>query len=240
MAVTKQPHASYRRGAPLGMVLTGISKLFTFPLIYFYACIFSMFFCTSCFLVLMAALKRIRKMNEMFEIQFQNSIQAYKIGNEISKVFIAFTKSIDLINKCLWFNFTLRIFEFVFHCVFVVFNAFTVISNDNSWSSIAFFCSGCLYTLLEASFILPLVIFSGHIGGEVSKFISSFYKLNCHLTANFEQTKFSKLRFESIENEVSSGLFNLNWNFLFSIMSTIFSWSIIFVQFDISQIFNKY
>jgi hypothetical protein len=151
--------------------------------------------------------------------------------------FIKFQETISLINKCFGFSFAVRISEFILHNFTLTFYVYSFFANESSRSEFAFFFAMCVYVFLEASLVLPIVIVSSLIKNGVSRFGKLFNEHQRLVIRCSEAIKFDDLHGEA---SISCGIFEIDWKLLFWIMTTIFTYTIILIQFDMTERFSKY
>lgn len=209
---------------------------------YFLTYNFSQFYGISSILILIAALRRIRSINKILKLNMESKTEAQKRQNEVLIYFQKFSDTVNLINECFWFIFMLRLFEILFHLIFLSFSVYNIIFNDSSLPVVMFFCSGCIYSLVKGVFVMMIIVFSSFIKRECLNFnnllldaenesFETFY--------NFKSNPVSTLQVEERNISICCGLFEIDWNFLFLMIASSFSSTIILIQFDIADSFKR-
>lgn len=211
----------------------GLRKSFTIRTGFLLNLSFQSIYCSSCIYVLCLALRRIRLMNEILKQPLSSSEALRKS----CLTFIKFQETILLMNKCFCVSFVVRINEFILHNFTITFYVYCFYANESSRSAFAFFFALCVYTSLEAALVLPIVIVSSLIKSEVSKFGNLF---NMHQKSLLRYSKATKLDDLYGEASISCGIFEIDWKLLFWIVTTIFTYTIILIQFDMTERFSKW
>lgn len=174
-------------------------------------------------LILSAAYLRIRLINKLIELNVgkfdENQMK------EILKSFHKLCDTIKLINECFWFIFVYKIFGFLFSCVLFFFNIYDIVIKGLSQVSAAFLFSGCFSLTMELLYISMIFTFSSLVEKGCVKFESNFVKYFSW------KTNFSNFQFNNQKISISCGLFKIDWKLLFLIITSMFSYLIVIIQF---------
>lgn len=144
---------------------------------------------------------------------------------------------IQLTNKYFGILLMFLVLEKMFHSIIFFFSLYNLVANDSTSSDIFYLFMSLLYNLIETISVLCIFLCSHFIKVEIKKFVSKFQKIKID-SKTIKTNHLSNLQFGHQDITLSCGLFDINWKFLFAVISSIFSYIIILVQFDIADSFK--
>jgi hypothetical protein len=214
----------------------GVTRSFSLRADYLVTINISTIYFTTKLLTLFATWRRIKVIRQI-GIKSNTRGESAKKLQELSESFVKIRCVIVAINKCFGFNFLVRLFEFQFHCVFLLFSLYDILTYEITPTAAVFSVAGSFYFITEILFILPAIILSIAIKNEGTKLVTDFHQLQISL--KHENSKFQQFELPDFETSVSCGLFKIDSKLVLSIISTILSYTIILIQFDKTDAFNK-
>ena len=142
-----------------------------------------------------------------------------------------FCDSVRLGNKCLSLSYVLSIVDFSFRSIFIIFNLYNVLMKEK----FPFFLAAFIFTLVDCVFVLSLMIQSSVLKSEGENLSVAINNAHLFAMADIETLKSIHLTAAQFEHQslmVSCGLFSIDYKFLFALISSIFSYIIVLIQFD--------
>lgn len=142
-----------------------------------------------------------------------------------------FCDSVRLGNKSLSVIYVLSIVEFSFRSIFIIFNFYNVLMKEK----FPFFLAAFIFTVVDGVFVMSLMIQSSVLKSEGESLSVAINNAALFAMADVETLKSIHLTAAQIEHQslmVSCGLFSIDCKFLFALISSIFSYIIVLIQFD--------
>lgn len=196
-------------------------------------------FCIGYMLLLSAIYSRLNAVNECLKQQMLMNHQSHQMNIEIiKKVTIMYEKLCDiteLYNVCFAFNIIINFVQFTF---FVIFNLFAtyhyLTSPDSQYQELIFNLISFGWVLYYAWSPIWILIFSSWIKTQGNETGALFHKLmnvknDIKLMNTFHITT---MQLNHRQMNISCGLFEVDWQYLFGFIGTVFSYLIIMIQFD--------
>lgn len=187
------------------------------------------FCCQTIFIVfLKSLLMRVENLNTLF--QNPEAIQNLKF---VGKLLGKFLDTISSLNYFFSFNFMTFLFDLLIMAIFTIFFSYDILVHKLSTKDIILFLGAISYVSISSAICLNILILSSKL--EENKKIVEKQIIHLKLKAK----KFHKFLDLSINQfgisrmELSCGLFVFNKSHMFIICSSIFSYFIVMIQFDI-------
>lgn len=196
-------------------------------------------FCIGYMLLLSAIYARLIAVNECLKQQMLVQHQSHQMDLEvIKKVTIIYEKLCDiteLYNVCFAFNIMIYFVQFTF---FVIFNLFAIYhyltSSESHYHELIFNFISFGWVLYYAWSPIWILIYSSWIKTQGNETGALFHKLmnvknDIKLMNTFHITT---MQLNHRQLNISCGLFEVDWQYLFGFIGTVFSYLIIMIQFD--------
>lgn len=196
-------------------------------------------FCIGYMLLLCAIYSRLNAVNECLKQQMAMNHQSHQMNIEIiKKVTLMYEKLCDiteLYNVCFAFNIIIYFAQFTF---IVIFNLFAMYhyftSSDSQYQELIFNLISFGWVLYYAWSPIWILIFSSWIKTQGIETGALFHKLmnvknNIKLMNTFNITT---MQLNHRQLSISCGLFQVDFQYLFGFIGTVFSYLIIMIQFD--------
>lgn len=184
-------------------------------------------------LVILAIQVRINYVNQVME---KNELNLEEIKC-IRKIHFLLCDTMSSVNTCYTLNLLNFFFQFTFFSIFFSFSIFHYLTMENStFTELIFIIIQFGYFQFFFWFCGWIIIHSGLLTTEVERMESlvqskEFFAYNKKAMKHFEMLN-SQLWHSKLF--VSSGLFKVDWTFLFAFIGTVFSYTIILIQFDLA------
>lgn len=180
-------------------------------------------------LVVLSLYKRLRYMNEVLESKNINESRVRGLRRIHSKL----CDTLDDINFCFTLNLLNFFSQFTFFSIFYLFDSYRFLtSTSRTEQEFAFnVITGC-YLLFVCWFSAFMITISSWIKGEGKE---TALLIHSHVPKSSKHAKALSLFCMQINHkkpEISSGIFIVDWTFLFALISTLFSYLIILIQFE--------
>jgi 7tm Chemosensory receptor len=156
-------------------------------------------------------------------------------------VYDKFCTTINLINRCFLVEFLFTLQTIIFHFIIQLYIFFSIFSNVNNLKKIdLIICFTTLvYVLVET--VLPFCFFisSCFINKKVKNSLTAILNMKTSDLKLSQSKEIAALCFEHQRPEISCGIFKIDWKLLFAMITCVFSYLIILVQFDMAGNFLK-
>lgn len=152
-------------------------------------------------------------------------------------LFDKFCCLMQCINKYFGLLLMLLVLESLFHFIIFFFSLYNLVANNSTAGDYLFSLMGLFYICWETAVVLCFFVYSYFIKFEIENFVSKFCTMQID-TKPIRNKLSTNLQFDHQEIELACGLFVINWKFLFAFISSIFSYIIILIQFDIADSFK--
>lgn len=206
--------------------LTDIRKIFTEEIYLYIVHISSLSYASLNIILLIALKNRISLINENVK-----NIKTTLILHD------KFCDTISLVNKCFSFNFSITLLEFNFHCILFTFSACNMLLNKPDVGDKTFFFAGLVFIGYALILIVCILVYSSLIksgGKQTLIIVHALENVSVH-----SLTQIASLQLSHRQPEISCGLYTIDWKFLFAILSCVFSYTIILIQFDVADTYKS-
>lgn len=197
---------------------------------------FVIMFCSKSYAVLcmsslLAVNNRLRLINRVLTSESMNFVLDIK---QFLTLHDKLCDTVTLINRCFSITFLLNISECVFHCIYLVFNLYTISAHESTVQEMIFLISGCIYVVPESVFVLFIIIFSSVLKTETNRTFLLLHDSRFS-SSDADISKFHRIASLQLDHRkpfITCGLFVIDWVLLFAIVAAIFSFLVILIQFD--------
>lgn len=196
-------------------------------------------FCIGYMLLLSAIYSRLIAVNECLKqqilLQHQSHRNNIKVIKKITIIYEKLCDITDLYNVCFAFNIMIYFVQFTF---FVIFNLFAIyqylITPVSQYHELIFNFISFGWVLYYAWSAIWILIFSSWIKTQGNETGALFHKLmNVKNDINLMNTfNITTMQLNHRQLSISCGLFEVDWQYLFGFIGTVFSYLIIMIQFD--------
>lgn len=219
--------------------ITGHLKLFenstNLNKFYYYGTIsFHTEYCATFMMMLSCAYFELIVFNKAIAIYAENSVYS-SLTSTLKKLLVIHDKFCDVfesISKFYFINVLIVLLVFMYFCVASCYILFVFLMSPEM-KTFFFLLVSVLWTLFYSPCVFWILTFSSWIESEGLK--SAFYVSEIQRNArNINHSKISNIFMLQIMHrrpKVSCGMFDLNWKFSFGLLCSIFSFSIILIQF---------
>lgn len=176
-------------------------------------------------LIIVAVFTRVKNLNEILT---RKIIDVKTLGKIQLKLF----DTANLINFCFSFDLLNFFLQFVFFLIFFFFDIFHFLTTDSTLKDWIFVAISVGYLQFYFWFGAWVILHAGLLSNEVGEMENL---VQSKVTSKNDQKRFILLTMQLQHSKIyaSSGLFEVNWNFLFIMIGSVFSYIIILIQFDL-------
>lgn len=207
---------------------------------YVYGAISYLSYCIMHMLVTSLIYTRLAMVNECLKMSINSKDTDHlMIVRKIRILHMKMVETVELYNFCFTFNTIFYNMQFMFFLIINLFRLF------HFFTSSTFLIEDLNMMILTYTFnfyyfsgVLWLVLFSSWIEseGNYTLILLQTFTLSYNDSKTLQAVKLAKLQMSHKKVVISCGLFEINWNFLTTMIGSIISYLIILIQFNSSQI----
>jgi 7tm Chemosensory receptor len=177
-------------------------------------------------LIIVAIFTRVKHVNEILSRKID-----VKTLKTLGKIQLKLFDTANLINFCFSFDLLNFFLQFLFFLIFFLFDIFHFVTTDSTLNDWIFVSISFGYLQFYFWFGAWVILHAGQLSNEVSEMESL---VQSKVTSEEDQKRFIFLTMQLQHSKiyVSSGIFVIDWNFLFIMIGSVFSYIIILIQFD--------
>jgi 7tm Chemosensory receptor len=192
--------------------------------------------------ILLVACKRMSAIEKCFKLITQESeVSSVDSLKQTLKVYNKYCTTIDLINKCFLIEFLFTLQTIIFHFIIQLYIFFGIFSNINNLKKIDLVICFTTLVYVLAEMIVPFCFFVSSY--FINKKVKNSLKLILNMrTSDLKLSKSKQLAALCLKHqkpEISCGIFEIDWKLLFAMITCVFYYLIILVQFEMAGNFLK-
>lgn len=160
-----------------------------------------------------------------------NSTNEIKI---LSKVLHRMSETISLINQYHMFNIIISLMDILNVSITITFLLYDISIHSLNQSNFFVILGGYCYAITSGLIYILITAYSSKIVNSAEEIAIKINQLGVNSTnKNIQKiSHLTILNYQNSQSEISCGLFTLNWNHLFTMIASFFSYLITMIQFD--------
>lgn len=188
-------------------------------------------------ILLCVIFSRVSTIVDLIDIKSLCALNPYNLTKRIKLVMILNDKINDCImcvNRTYVFNIMIALLDVKAVLIFTTFLSYKMILNEYSTADLVLIIGSYSYAICIGIGCFVIIFYSASIKKAHAAILNSLIKIHMLLwnRRNCKMMPLAILQLSHFRKEISAGLFELNWKYGLTVLSSIFNYVIVMIQFD--------